>query len=74
MYIERDLEPRLAEALRGSKVLILYGSRQTGKTTVVERLLSAPDIRREGESLDESLVEFYRQIELDNREEEEDLS
>ena len=48
MYIERDLEPRLAEALRGSKVLILYGSRQTGKTTVVERLLSAPDIRREG--------------------------
>ncbi|MBQ6551496.1 MAG: ATP-binding cassette domain-containing protein [Lachnospiraceae bacterium] len=32
------------------------------------------DIRREGESLDESLVEFYRQIELDNREEEEDLS
>ena len=48
MYIERDLEPRLADALRGSKVLILYGSRQTGKTTVVERLLSAPDIRREG--------------------------
>ena len=48
MYIERDLEPRLAEALRGNKVLILYGSRQTGKTTVVERLLSAPDIRREG--------------------------
>jgi hypothetical protein len=31
MYIERDLEPRLAEALRGNKVLILYGSRQTGR-------------------------------------------
>lgn len=48
MYIERDLEKLLAEALRGNKVLVLYGSRQTGKTTVVERLLSAPDIRREG--------------------------
>ena len=48
MYIERDLEPRLAEALRGNKVLILYGSRQTGKTTVVEHLLSTPDMRREG--------------------------
>ena len=32
------------------------------------------DIRREGESLDESLVEFYQEIERDNREEEEDLS
>lgn len=48
MYIERDLEKPLAEALRGGKVLILYGSRQTGKTTLVERLLSSPDIRREG--------------------------
>ena len=48
MYISRDLEPVLASALRGNKVLVLYGSRQTGKTTIIERLLSSPDIRRGG--------------------------
>ena len=48
MYISRDIEGMVAEALRGKKVVILYGSRQTGKTTLVERLLSAEDIKRDG--------------------------
>ena len=48
MYIERDLEARLAEAFYGKKVVILYGSRQTGKTTIVEHLLEDKKIRREG--------------------------
>ncbi|MBQ7189868.1 MAG: ATP-binding protein [Kiritimatiellae bacterium] len=47
-YITRDLECALAEALRGKKIVILYGSRQTGKTTLIERLLAVDDIKREG--------------------------
>ncbi len=48
MYIERDLEARLSEAFHSGKVVILYGSRQTGKTTIVEHLLEAKDIQKEG--------------------------
>ena len=48
MYIERDLEKALAEALHGTKVVILYGSRQTGKTTLVEHLLDAETVRKGG--------------------------
>ena len=48
MYITRDLEGALAEALHGGKVVILYGSRQTGKTTLIERLLADDEIRRGG--------------------------
>ncbi len=46
MYIARDLEKALAEALQGRKVVILYGSRQTGKTTLIEHLLENDTIRR----------------------------
>ena len=48
MYITRDLEQELADALRSWKVVILYGSRQTGKTTLIEHILDADDIRRQG--------------------------
>ena len=48
MYITRDLEQGLADALRSWKVVILYGSRQTGKTTLIEHILDADDIRRQG--------------------------
>lgn len=48
MYIMRDLEKRLADAMQGGKVVILYGSRQTGKTTLVERILDADAIKRQG--------------------------
>ena len=39
MYIKRDLERVISDALRGKKVVILYGSRQTGKTTALNYLL-----------------------------------
>ena len=48
MYIARDLENALAEALQGKKVVILYGSRQTGKTTLIEHLLENETITRDG--------------------------
>ncbi|MBP5321160.1 MAG: ATP-binding protein [Kiritimatiellae bacterium] len=48
MYITRDLETAITEAVRGKKVVLLYGSRQTGKSTLIEHILSAEDIRRDG--------------------------
>ena len=39
-YINRDITPVLREALDGGKVIVVYGSRQTGKTTIVEHLLA----------------------------------
>ena len=48
MYIKRDFEPIFADVLRSRKVLIVYGSRQTGKTTLVEELLKSEDIRANG--------------------------
>ncbi|MBR4676043.1 MAG: ATP-binding protein [Victivallales bacterium] len=48
MYIHRDLEHILSEAIYGKKVVVLYGSRQTGKTTLIEHLLSDETIKREG--------------------------
>ncbi len=40
MYIQRDIEKVLKERLFGGKVLILYGPRQAGKTTVIKQLVS----------------------------------
>ena len=47
-YINRDITPVLREALDGGKVIVVYGSRQTGKTTIVEHLLADAQIRAEG--------------------------
>lgn len=44
MYIRRDFEDLFAKAARSRKVLVVYGSRQTGKTTIVEKVLAAKDI------------------------------
>jgi len=41
MYIERNLEKVLAGRLFGGKVLILYGPRQAGKTTLLKHLLAS---------------------------------
>jgi predicted AAA+ superfamily ATPase len=41
-YIERHLEPRLRGVLRRGRSVLLLGARQTGKTTLVERL--QPDL------------------------------
>lgn len=48
MFIERDFSKILREALLGGKVLIVYGSRQTGKTTIIEHVLADETIRAEG--------------------------
>ncbi|MBQ7175941.1 MAG: ATP-binding protein, partial [Victivallales bacterium] len=48
MYIARDLEAVIDKALDGGKVVILYGARQTGKTTLIEHLLDTKRIRKEG--------------------------
>ena len=48
MYIFRDLESVLSEAINDGKIIILYGARQTGKTTLIEHLLADDSIRREG--------------------------
>ena len=47
MYINRDFEAHFAKVLRSGKVLVIYGSRQTGKTTLVEKLLENEDIKKE---------------------------
>ena len=48
MYIERDLEPVIKEVLDSGKVVILYGARQTGKTTMIEHLLDEKRLKKEG--------------------------
>ena len=48
MYIKRDFEPLFADILRSRKVLVVYGSRQTGKTTLIEELLKSEDIQANG--------------------------
>jgi predicted AAA+ superfamily ATPase len=40
MYISRSIEPLVAKALFQGKVVIIYGPRQVGKTTLVKRVLS----------------------------------
>jgi uncharacterized protein len=41
MYIQRQLETHLQNRIFGGKILILYGPRQAGKTTLVKKLLEA---------------------------------
>ena len=48
MYITRDLESVITKALDGGKVVILYGARQTGKTTMIEHLLDEGKLKDEG--------------------------
>lgn len=48
MYIRRDFEQIFGDILKSNKILIVYGSRQTGKTTIIEHLLKDEDIRAHG--------------------------
>lgn len=48
MYIKRDFEQKFREIIRSRKVLIVYGSRQTGKTTLIEEVLKADEFRELG--------------------------
>ncbi len=40
MYISRSIEPLVAKALFKGRVVVIYGPRQVGKTTLVKRVLS----------------------------------
>lgn len=55
MYIVRTLENKLKSQLFGGKVLILYGPRQAGKTTLVKHLVS--EFNNETRFIDCELVE-----------------
>ena len=48
MYIRRDFEEMFAKTIRSGKVLVVYGSRQTGKTTVIEKVLASDEFRNSG--------------------------
>lgn len=48
MYINRDFEQIFSEILKSDKILIVYGSRQTGKTTIIEHLLADEAIKSRG--------------------------
>lgn len=40
MYIPRSIEPKIREWLFKRKIIVIYGARQTGKSTIVKRILS----------------------------------
>lgn len=40
MYIPRTIEPKIKEWLFKGKIIIIYGARQTGKSTIVKRILA----------------------------------
>ncbi len=44
MYINRDFQQKFYETIRSRRVLVVYGSRQTGKTTLIEEILKAEDL------------------------------
>ena len=40
MHVPRHLTPRVAEALTGFRVVVLHGARQSGKTTLAQRVVA----------------------------------
>ena len=62
MYIKRDFEDIFAKTIRSRKVLVVYGSRQTGKTTVIEKLLESPDIKRGGVLVLDGDIKAHRDL------------
>ena len=47
-YIKRTVEQAIRQHINDSKVIVLFGARQTGKTTLVRHLLGTPTIRNDG--------------------------
>ena len=48
MFISRELEPILKAGLESGKVIVLFGARQTGKTTLVRHILADKLIKAKG--------------------------
>lgn len=40
MYIPRTIEPKIKEWLFKDKIIVIYGARQTGKSTIVKRIIA----------------------------------
>ena len=40
MYIPRLIEPKIRDWLFREKIIVIYGARQTGKSTIVNRILA----------------------------------
>ena len=51
MYIERSIETEVNRRINDGKVIVLFGARQTGKTTLVRHLLDHPSVRGDGAAL-----------------------
>ena len=62
MYIKRDFEDIFAKTIRSRKVLVVYGSQQTGKTTVIEKLLESSDIKRGGVLVLDGDIKAHRDL------------
>src|SRR5258706_10497872 len=69
MYIERLLEKDLQDAVSKQKSVLLLGPRQTGKTTLLERLpaarrlnLANPDARQRYEKRPALLIDEIRDL------------
>ena len=45
MYLERSIETEVNRRINDGKVIVLFGARQTGKTTLVLHLLDHPSVR-----------------------------
>ena len=58
MYINRDFEKLFVKTLFDRKVLVVYGARQTGKTTLIDKILSNKKILKDG------VVKFNGDIKL----------
>ena len=59
MQIQRELYPRLLTAIQPQKVVILYGPRRVGKTTLLESLASG---HADGEKVTKGVkIGYYRQ-------------
>ena len=58
MYINRDFEKLFVKTLFDRKVLVVYGARQTGKTTLIDNFLSNKKILKDG------VVKFNGDIKL----------
>ncbi|MBP5233227.1 MAG: ATP-binding protein [Planctomycetes bacterium] len=48
MFIQRDLAPVLTEGLESGKVVVLFGARQTGKTTLARHILEGEAFKAQG--------------------------
>jgi len=48
MYIKSDFEEKFKEVIHSNRVLIVYGSRQAGKSTIIEEILRDPELQALG--------------------------